>query len=110
MNAKVIFDNGGGTTVQLNNGKHHWSHYYSDAADAAASVRWAILSGSFYDFEGDEPEAISLAPTADEVRNGCYRIEHFASVEQLADHAHRSFESGWWNERNFARSNLSWVL
>lgn len=110
IQATVIFDNGGGTTVQLTNGAHKWSHYYDDSADAAADVRNALTTGSFYDFDGNEPEAMDLAPTSEELRSGGYRVERFASTTQLDEHANDHFQSGWGNEREFARKNLKSTL
>lgn len=68
---RVIFDNGGGITVQLKS----WAHYYQDGTKAAEDVAIWILKGKDASgWEGHEPEALACDPSLDEIRNGGYRI------------------------------------
>lgn len=67
---RVIFDNGGGVTVQLLD----WAHYYQDAKQAARDVAAWLKSHNTSDWEGHEPEALACDPTLGEIRNGGYRV------------------------------------
>ena len=111
VSAIVIFDSGGGVTVQLScvefGTTGTWSHYYQDGSDAAADVSSAIANGTFFDFDGDEPESAELVPTDEQLRNGGYRVSVFASADELKDFADNKFFEGWGNEREFARKILA---
>lgn len=67
---RVVFDNGGGVTLQLRG----WAHHYDDARWAAQDVAAWIKSHDTSDWEGHEPEALVCDPTYDEIRNGGYRV------------------------------------
>lgn len=106
--ATVIFDNGGGITVQLSGADGDWAHWYNgEPATAAGDVRDA-LSGGFSDFNGDEPEAHDLIPTDDQIRNGGYRVERFDSINEL-DALTVDWGDGWGNRRDFATANRARV-
>lgn len=109
LSVTVIFDNGGGTTVQMSEGDCSWAHHYADAEQAAGDVRDALENG-FGSFDGDEPEAAALVPTDNEIRNGGYRVERFESRDQLNDFAHANFESSWGNARRFAVDTLKRII
>ncbi len=110
VTATVIFDNGGGVTVQLSNGTHSWAHSYDDAEQAAGDVRDALTDGSFYGFDGDESDAATVDPTDEEIRNGGFRVVIFSDLDDLHTHANEQFQSGWGNERRFARDTLKRIL
>jgi hypothetical protein len=71
MNAKfsVIFDNGGGVTLQV--GKRGFVHNYSDPAQAANDVKVLLEDGNTRGWEGDEPQC-RIEYDADIERNGGY--------------------------------------
>lgn len=50
----VIFDNGGGTTLQV--GKRGFVHNYDNAGQCAEDVKVLLADGNTKDWEGDEPE------------------------------------------------------
>lgn len=72
-NPRVIFDNGGGVTVQIWDGENSYSHHYDDPQEAALDVAAWIEGENTYDWEGNDEDAM-FDPTADELRNGSYRI------------------------------------
>jgi hypothetical protein len=67
---RIIFDNGGGCTLQLSG----WAHYYEDPRDAAHDLSLWLESPNTEGWEGSEPEAMSCDPTADEIGRGGYRV------------------------------------
>lgn len=69
-NERVIFDNGGGITVQL----HGWAHYYQDPTQAAQDIAEWLKNHDTIGWEGHEIEALACDPTYDEIRNGGYWI------------------------------------
>ena len=70
-NVRVIFDNGGGITLQFGD----WAHWYNGNIEQAAEDYLAYLKdGTMEGWEGHEEDAAALEPTLDEIRNGGYRI------------------------------------
>lgn len=74
-NAELIFDNGGGLTMKLNN---EYAHYYgADEFDQASNDLVAYVRGAdVRKYEGHEMESLALTPTYDEIANGGYRECH----------------------------------
>jgi hypothetical protein len=100
VNATVIFGNGGGVTVQLTNGSESWAHYYdNDLRAAAGDVHAALFSGTFDHYDGDEADAHECAPTAEEIRNGGYRVERFDTFAQYEDFCLSDHSESWGNIR-----------
>ncbi len=66
----VIFDNGGGTTLQV--GKRGYVHAYDDPAQAAQDVKVLLDTGTTADWEGNQPEC-RMNYDLDMERNGGYR-------------------------------------
>jgi len=94
---RVIFDNGGGITLQLRG----WAHWYQNEAQAARDVAEWIKSHDTNGWEGHEPAALSLEPTMDEIRNGGYRVVQITDLPAaLSDPA----LEGWVNGRKFSES------
>jgi hypothetical protein len=95
MDINVIFDNGGGVTLQLGS----WAHWYNAAemAQAARDLMVYEASGDTSDWEGHEPEAAELDPTYDQIRNGGYRVYHTADDIKAA-----AQDTSWGNIRDFA--------
>jgi hypothetical protein len=81
INAKVIFDNGGGITLQLGD----WAHWYNDADQAAEDYHNYITDGSTEGWDGHEDDAAELDPTNDDIRNGGYRILYCPEDIDLLD-------------------------
>lgn len=107
VSATVIFDNGGGITVQLidSGSGAVWAHYYNgEESVAAGDVRDALVGGDFSGYDGNEPEAHECNPTAEEIRNGGYRVERFDSLAEL-DAFEVPADCGWGNMSAFARYN-----
>lgn len=67
----VIFDNGGGITLQTDDG---FAHYYNDADQAATDVSELLNSADTSGWDGNEIEEIGTAEyDYDTERNGGYR-------------------------------------
>jgi hypothetical protein len=91
MGYRIIADNGGGITLQID---ARWAHYYDGQPgnDAKAVVRDVLAyesNGLDDTWDGNEPEAMECNPTPDEIRNGGYRV--YTSLEDIAE------RSGWAN-------------
>jgi hypothetical protein len=76
-NATVIFDNGGGITLQLGD----WAHCYDDPYQAAVDYAEYIKTGNTEGWEGHEDFAAELDPEYDQIRNGGYRVYNAAEIE-----------------------------
>ena len=74
----VIFDNGGGITLQLGT----WAHWYDNPAQAAEDYDAYIADRDTTGWDGHEEEAAALVPTYDEMRNGGYRVYRGDEVEK----------------------------
>jgi hypothetical protein len=91
---EVIFDNGGGITVQ----SPAFTHYYDNAAQAAEDVRQLLAGADPSDWEGNDPQA-AIAYTEDDWRNGGLRIYDVADLRDSM--ASRNPIGGWHNEADF---------
>lgn len=67
---RVIFDNGGGVTLQLPG----FSHWYNHGEQAAYDYLEYLRNGDTSDWDGNEPDAMECDPTIDQIVNGGYRI------------------------------------
>lgn len=76
INATLIFDNGGGLTLQLGD----WAHCYDDMEQAARDYAEYIKTGSTEGWEGHEDFAAELDPDYDQIRNGGYRVYTAAEI------------------------------
>ena len=95
MNYTIIFDNGGGITLQIGD----WAHWYQNPRYAADDFRTYILTGNTDGWDGYEKEAFDLDPSDDEIRNGGYRVYNDIG-SLLAD----SEETSWGNIQEFAEA------
>lgn len=97
----VIFDNGGGTLLQV--GKRGFVHHYDRGEDAARDVKVLIEDNNAKGWEGDESE-MRIEYDGDEERNGSYRWHDRKDVLAViksgklssGDNGH-----GWRNAENF---------
>lgn len=92
---RVIFDNGGGITLQM---EGTFAHRYDDPHHAA--VDFAIYLGgdcNISDWDGHSEDAMDLDPTDEEIRNGGYRVAtSMEELESLGDP-----DNGWGNAIQF---------
>jgi len=88
----VIFDNGGGTTLQV--GKRGFVHHYDDAAQAAKDVRVLMDTDDTNDWEGNEPEFRQEYNQKTE-RNGGYLWHDRADVKSTIQKGHLSYSEVW---------------
>ena len=75
----VIFDNGGGITLQLGD----WAHWYNDPEQAAEDYKAFLEDGNTSDWEGHEEDAAELDPSDDDIRNGGYRVFNDADIADM---------------------------
>lgn len=92
---RVIFDNGGGTTLQLGD----WAHYYSLAQQAASDYREYTLTGTTDSWDGHEDDAAEFEPVDDEIRNGGCKVMYVDDIQKAIDDP--ECESGWRNVDEF---------
>jgi len=88
QNIQIIFDNGGGITLQKTS-KPHYMHYYNDPCQTAEDIK-ALLSGDNpASWEGneygqevgpDDEKQTILDPSYDDIRNGGYRVYDLAEL------------------------------
>ena len=84
----IIADNGGGLTLQIDDGKRRWQHTYTsgepgrfDGCDIVADIINYVDEGDLDSFEGDETDEYGWAePTHEDERNGGYRVLSLADV------------------------------
>lgn len=91
---KIILDNGGSITLQLGD----FAHFYEDEKQAAEDIAAWLKSADTSSWEGHEDDAAACAPTAEDIRNGGYRVVTLdRSVDNLADLAAELSGTGWGN-------------
>lgn len=90
-NERVIFDNGGGITVQLGD----WAHWYNDPKQAAEDVSEYVKNPNTDDWDGHEDDAAELDPSHDDIRNGGYRIW------MVGDDTNQDYRESWGNASDF---------
>lgn len=78
----VIFDNGGGITLQFGEWAHHYGGYKGYAEQAAQDYINYLDEGSAAGWEGHEDDASDLVPTYDDMRNGGYRVFRGDEIEK----------------------------
>jgi hypothetical protein len=76
----VIFDNGGGITIQTEN----WNHNYSDAAQAGTDAKDLLAGTDPSDWEGNDPYAAKMTCTYEDVRNGGAREMDDTEIAAIA--------------------------
>lgn len=102
INATVIFDNGEGITLQLEN---TWAHYYGGydgyVKHAAEDYKAYLDTGDTEGWEGHEEDALELDPSYDDIRNGGYRI--FTDTD-IADLLEQDEIDNWGNVEDFCEA------
>jgi hypothetical protein len=93
-NATVIFDNGGGITLQLGD----WAHWYQDAAQAARDYAEYIKTGSTDGWDGLDEDAAELEPSSEEISNGGYRVY---TSDEIDEERQAEDPSSWYNINHF---------
>ena len=76
----VIFDNGGGTTLQV--GKRGFVHHYDDPTQAAQDVKILLDGGNTTDWDGNEPQS-RMSYDMDMERNGGYKWHDQSDVKRI---------------------------
>jgi len=92
----LIFDNGGGLTLQLNNSYAHW---YQNMNQAAEDLKVYIKEGNTEGWEGHEESEMELNPQYDQIQNGGYRV--FSIEDIIAMSKDEYTDTGWGNIRDF---------
>lgn len=99
--ARLIFDNGGGITLQLGG----FAFYTSDATQAAQLWQDFQKSGSTAGWDGHDEDAAECDPTGEEIRNGGYRV---LTADDIAREIAREIASdettGWLNIDRFIQA------
>lgn len=93
----IILDNAGTITLQLGG---LFAHSYDSADQAALDLATWLADADTSDYEGHEADALDCDPTAEEIRNGGYRVVRLdrdtdtaaSLVEEI-----RTIASGWGN-------------
>lgn len=67
----IVFDNGGGVTLQIGD---EFAHHYLYPEQAANDFEDYLNNASTTSWEGHEPDALELDPDDNDIRNGGYRV------------------------------------
>ncbi len=94
VNATLIFDNGGGLTLQLGD----WAHCYDNMEQAAKDFSVYLKDKNTIGWDGHEDFAAELDPEYDQIRNGGYRVY---SAEEIIDECSSEDYTGWANIDDF---------
>lgn len=94
LEGQLIFDNGGGLTVQLPG----YAHWYQNPAQAAEDIDYYIQHGNTDGWDGHDEDAAELDPSYDQIRNGGYRIY---SIPDILDETESIDASSWGNIVDF---------
>src|SRR6478609_5855193 len=90
---RVVFDSGGGITLQLPG----FAHFYSgNPQQAAEDFRAYSLTHSTAGWDGHEPESEELNPTPEEIRNGGYRVMELSDVIMAVHGEDEAGRSQYW--------------
>lgn len=93
-NVRVIFDNGGGITLQLGG----WSCWYNEPKNAARDYYQYLQDRNTDGWEGHDEDSAALDPAIDEINNGGYRIYN---SEEISDEVKNDESTGWDNIDEF---------
>jgi len=96
LNGKLIFDNGGGLALQLNNIYAHW---YQNMSQAAEDLKVYLEEGNTEHWDGHEEESMELDPDYEQIQNGGYRVYSMEDIVSMSKEEY--MDSGWGNVRDF---------
>lgn len=96
LTGKLIFDNGGGLTLQLNNSYAHW---YQNIEQAAEDLKTYIEDGNTEGWEGHEESEMELNPQYDQIQNGGYRVYSIYDIISMTKDEY--MENSWGNVQDF---------
>lgn len=94
IDAKVIFDNAGGITLQLG----EWAHYYQDPKQAARDYNDYLQDGNTDGWDGHEDESLEIDPTYDQIRNGGCRVY---GADDISEATEGDEHNSWGNINDF---------
>jgi hypothetical protein len=87
---RIILDNAGGITLQINN----WAHYYNGCeSQLADDLKAWTYTRDTSDWDGHDDDALDLEPTQDELQNGGYRIIELYGDDTLEEITERLDDS-----------------
>jgi len=95
LTGTLLFDNGGGLTLQLNNSYAHW---YQNMDQAAEDLISYISEGNTDGWDGHEEDELQLIPTDDQIQNGGYRVY---SMEDISVMPKDEYMESWGNIKDF---------
>ena len=105
LKVKVIFDNGGGLTLQLGD---NYGHYYPhDMQQAAEDYTQYLADQDTSWWEGNEEDARELDPNLDQIRNGGYKVYNADDIAGLLlklntqQFKEDGYITGWYNVDEF---------
>jgi hypothetical protein len=91
MRGTIVFDNGGGVTIQNNDHDNPYQHHYLCGGDQVATDIKALLDGddmTMWDDNEWDLEYGFLSPSYDDIRNGGYRdytIDEFVRMVRAGE-------------------------
>lgn len=97
INFDVIFDNGGGITLQTDN--NEYVHTYDDAEQAAQDVSLLLAGSNTDDWEGHNPDDAADYDT-NAIRSGGYRWHNQDAVRAVMNNPD-DYNTSWKNEEEF---------
>ena len=98
IESTVIFDNGGGVTLQLPGYSHHYASGELAAVDDAAYLRNPNTTGGE---SGDDDGSATLDPSEDEIKKGEYRVWNTSDFAEAYGDTDFEQEESWTNVINF---------
>lgn len=99
----VIFDNGGGITLQITSDTGYtYQHSYEDASQCADDIKAALNGANPADWDGNETDGTIddsfVIASDDQIRNGGYKEREIENIHSLDDLS----SSGWRNARDLS--------
>jgi len=92
----LIFDNGGGLTLQLDGTYAHW---YQNMEQATEDLKAYIEEGNTEYWDGHKEESMELNPDYNQIQNGGYRVYSMEDIISMTEEEY--MDSGWGNVRDF---------
>lgn len=93
LNIKVIFDNGGGLTLQLGDYGHYYPHNIQQAAE---DYKQYLQDQDTSWWEGNEDDARELDPDYEQIRNGGYRVYSEIEIARMINKRREGIEGQEW--------------